>query len=64
MTLSGADRAAIERLTDAMSALAAAISERNKQLSVANRVEMRSITLLTELLEFKRTRQPTAKKRP
>lgn len=64
MTLSGADRAAIERLADAMSALAAAIAERNKQLKASNRVETRSNRLLTELLESKQRRQTAGKKGP
>jgi hypothetical protein len=64
MTFNKQDRAAIERLTDAVNALTAAIKERTKQLKAAGRVETRSIKLLTELLEVRPKEQPARTKAP
>jgi hypothetical protein len=64
MTLSKADRAAIERLTDALNALTAAIKEGTKQLKASRRFEMQSIKLLTECLGVKPKKQPARTKAP
>jgi len=58
------DWAAIDRLTDAINALTAAIKERNERLEETSRVDRRSVKLLTDLLGVRPKRKPARKRAP